>query len=258
MKKIELIKYLDEYLNTSHFEDRSQNWLQVDCERTEIKKIWFAVDATTYIFDKAIYEWVDLVLTHHWMFWWSEHVLTWVPYKRAKLLIDNNIWLYASHLPLDAHFEVGNNIWLLKAFVNIFGLREWDYSIESFWDYKWNSVWFGLKMKNELHISNLVTPYSEQMQLIKRLYNFWKITNIKNIAFVSWWAWKLVKDSYEEWYDVFVTWELDHSQKTFAKELWMGVLEWWHYETEKIWPKLLAHHLREKFWLETVYLDEKY
>ena len=45
---------------------------------------------------------------------------------------------------------------------------------------------------------------------------------------------------------------------TFAKELWQSILIWGHYETEKIWPKLLAYHLRDKFDLEIVYLDEKY
>lgn len=258
MKKQELIKYLDEYLKNWDFEDRSKNWLQVDCEKDEIKKIGFSVDATTYIFERAKQERVDLVLCHHWMYWWFERVLTWVPYKRAKLLIDNNIWLYASHLPLDAHSEVGNNIWLAKAFVNIFGLREWEYKIEAFWEYNWNTIWFWLRFNNPIHISNLVTPYSEQMQLIKRLYNFWNKTNIKSIAFVSWSAWELVWKAYESWFDAIITWELKHSDKTEAKELWMSVLEWGHYETEKIWPKLLAHHLQEKFWLEIVYLDEKY
>lgn len=258
MKKQELIKYLDEYLNIWNYKDDSKNGLQVDLEKDEIKKIGFAVDATTYIFDKAIDEWVDMILSHHGIYWGFEQVLTWVPYKRAKLLIDNNIWLYACHLPLDAHPEVWNNIWLLKAFVNIFGLRKWDYEIETFWDYHWETIWFWLKLNNELHISNIVTPYSEQMQLIKRLYNFWNKTNIKSICFVSWGGWNAIQEAHDKWYDVFLTWELAHYQTTFAKELWLWILEWWHYETEKIWPKLLAHHLQEKFGLDIVYLDEKY
>ena len=49
MKKIELVKYLDEYLKVPEYKDDSKNWLQVDSEKTEIKKIGFSVDANTYI-----------------------------------------------------------------------------------------------------------------------------------------------------------------------------------------------------------------
>jgi len=56
MNKKELIKYLDEYLKISAFKDDSKNGLQIDSSKEEIKKIGFAVDANTYIFDKAIEE----------------------------------------------------------------------------------------------------------------------------------------------------------------------------------------------------------
>jgi putative NIF3 family GTP cyclohydrolase 1 type 2 len=69
MNKQELINYLDDYLNITDFKDSSKNGLQVDNSKEEIKKIAYAVDANTYIFEKAIYEGVDLVLTHHGLFW---------------------------------------------------------------------------------------------------------------------------------------------------------------------------------------------
>jgi putative NIF3 family GTP cyclohydrolase 1 type 2 len=50
-----------------------------------------------------------------------------------------------------------------------------------------------------------------------------------------------------------------HFHITLAKELGQSVLLWGHYETEKIGPKLVAHHLTKQFEdLEIVYLDEKY
>jgi putative NIF3 family GTP cyclohydrolase 1 type 2 len=53
MNKQELIKYLDDYLKIKDFKDTSKNGLQVDNSKSEIKKIGYAVDANTYIFDKA-------------------------------------------------------------------------------------------------------------------------------------------------------------------------------------------------------------
>jgi len=258
MNKKELIKYLDEYLNISEYTDDSKNWLQIDSSKEEIKKIWYAVDSSSYIFDKAVEKWVDMVISHHWLFWWFEQVLVWLPYVRAKKMIENDIASYACHLPLDAHKEVGNNAWLMKAFINIFGLQEWEYEVLDFCEYKWNTIWFWLRFDKAVHISNLVTPYAEQMQLLKKLYNFWNKDYINSIAFVSGWALSEVKKAKEENYDVLITWEWVHHEMILAKELEQSVLIWGHYETEKIWPKLLAYHLRDKFWLEIEFLDEKY
>ena len=256
MNKKELIKYLDEYLKISEFEDSSKNGLQIDSSKDEIKKLGFAVDANTYIFEKAKQEGVDMVLSHHGLFWWHEETLTGIPYRRAKIMMDNDICSYAAHLPLDAHPEVGNNIWLARAFINIFGIQEWEYEIEDFWDYKWKTIWFWLRLKHKMHVSNLVTPYAERMQLLKRFYNFWNKTYLNSIAFISWSS--SPQQATNKWYDVFVTWEMKHSDMCLAKELEQCVLIWWHYETEKIWPKLLAYHLRDKFDIEIEFLDEKY
>ena len=258
MNKIELIKYLDEYLKISEFEDSSENGLQIDSSKDEIKKLGFAVDANTYIFEKAKQEGVDMVLSHHGLFWGFEQTLTWIPYKRAKIMMDNDICSYACHLPLDAHPEVGNNIWLARAFINIFGIPEWEYEMEDFGEYKWSTIWFGLRLKHKMHVSNLVTPYAERMQLLKKFFNFWNKTYFTSIAFVSGWALSNISEAKEKGYDVFVTWEWVHHEMTLAKELEQCILIWWHYETEKIWPKLLAYHLRDKFGIEIEFLDEKY
>jgi putative NIF3 family GTP cyclohydrolase 1 type 2 len=53
MNKKELIAYLDDYLQISEFKDSSKNGLQIDNSKEEIKKLGFAVDANTYIFEKA-------------------------------------------------------------------------------------------------------------------------------------------------------------------------------------------------------------
>jgi len=258
MNKKELIAYLNEYLQISEFKDSSKNGLQIDNSKEEIKKLGFAVDANTYIFEKAKEEWCDMVLSHHGLFWGFEQTLTGIPYKRAKIMLDNDICSYACHLPLDAHPEVGNNIGLARAFINIFGIQEWEYEIEDFWEYNWKTIWFGLRLKHKMHVSNLVTPYAERMQLLKRFYNFWNLTYLNSIAFVSWWALSNVTEAKEKWYDVFVTGEWAHHEMTLAKELEQCILIWGHYETEKIWPKLLAYHLRDKFGLEIEFLDEKY
>ncbi len=255
MNKQELINYINDYLQIWEFNDSSKNWLQIDSTRQEIKKIWYAVDATTYIFKKAKQENVDLVLVHHWLFWGFEQVLVWVPFKRAKNLIENNIALVAYHLPLDAHQEVGNNAWLLESFVKTFDLE--DYIKNEIIEYKGKTIWFGIKFEKEITLKEIQEKYLKQAKLIDEIYAFWK-DKIKSVAFCSGWAGSEVKQAYDLGYDLYITWEAAHHEKTYAKELGQSVIYAGHYETEKFWPKLLAEHLQEKFSLEIVFLDEKY
>ncbi len=270
MKKQGLINYLDDYLKIKDFKDSSKNWLQVDNSKSDIKRIGYSVDANTYIFDLAKKENIDMIICHHGMFWWYETTLVWLPYERAKKLLENDISLYACHLPLDAHNEIGNNIWLLKWFINIFWLSSQvissetdifnneNYSVESFWSRHEKDIWYALRFKNKIHISTLQTSFSETLGLQKKLYNFsWK-DFIDSIAFVSWWWWKWYIEANKKWFDLFVTGEAAHHEIMWAKELKQSIMLGWHYETEKIWPKLLAYHLRDKFNVEIVFLDEKY
>jgi len=255
MNKRELINYINNYLKIEEFSDSSKNWLQVDNSKNEIKKIWYAVDATTYIFDKAIEKNVDLILVHHWLFWGFEQVLVWIPFKRAKKLIENNIALAWYHLPLDAHEEVWNNAWLYKKFLEVFDIK--DFELEKIIEYKWQKIGFWVKFDKKISLKDL-KKYFKEAKLVEEFYNFWNKEYFNSVAFCSWWAGWNVKDAFEAWYDLYITWEAVHHEKTFAKELGQSIVYGWHYETEKFWPKLLAEHLKQKFGLEIVFLDEKY
>ncbi len=254
MNKQELINYLNEYLRISDFQDSSKNGLQIDNSKKEIKKIGYAVDATSYIFEKWVKENVDIILVHHWIFWGFEQVLVWVPYKRAKIMIENDIALAAYHIPLDAHDEVGNNIWLLEWFVKTFDLQ--NYEKEKIIEYKWEKIWFGLKFDKSIPLDDVVNKYCKNMKLLANLYNFDNKKEINSVAFCSGGALSEVTKVTN--YDLYITGEGKHEQVISAKELWQNILLAGHRETEKIWPELLAKHLQEKFGLEIVFLDEKY
>lgn len=258
MKKQELLSYLYTYLNQANWtHDSSANGLQVDNTKTDIYKIGYAVDVTTYIIDKALEHNIDMLITHHGMFWWYQKTITGMDYQRIKRLLDNNIALYSSHLPLDAHHEVGNNIWLINAWKRIFALTE--KTIEPFGDYKWSAIGYVLESTTPVPIAGILMPYCDKMWLCKQLYNFGDKEYITRIAIVSWWAGDAVREAKQKNVDLFITWEMVHHQLTLAKELKQSILLGWHYETEKIWVKLLCHHLSKQFSAITcVYIDEKY
>ncbi len=112
----ELEKYINNYLNIAKFEDYCPNGLQIE-GRSDIGKIISGVSANQDLIDQAIDEKADAILVHHGFFWkGEEQVLTGIKKNRIKALLENDINLFAYHLPLDAHPIVGNNIQLALRF----------------------------------------------------------------------------------------------------------------------------------------------
>lgn len=255
MKKSELISYIDEYLNIRWFHDWSKNGLQVDTDKEEVFKLWFAVDASNYIFDKAIENNVDILFVHHWLFWWFDPVITGLHYERVKRLLRSNMALYGVHLPLDAHPEVWNNIGIIRSFVDYFKIT--DYKLEEFWEYHEEVIWFAIRFENPI-ASEAIGWYCQNEWFEDIFYNFsWKET-IKSVCVVSGWGWSWFLEASKKKFDLFLTWEAAHFEVMSAKEIGQSIVLGWHYNTETAWVRLLAEHLKEKFSLETVFIDEKY
>jgi len=79
-----------------------------------VTKIGAAVDAGVIPFQKAVAAGVDFLIVHHGMYWDMPRALTGAAYRRVATLVAGNCALYASHLPLDGHPEIGNNALLAK------------------------------------------------------------------------------------------------------------------------------------------------
>lgn len=255
MLKSTLIKYLDDYLKIADFTDDSKNGLQVDSEKKEIKKIWYAVDATSYIFDKAIKEKVDLVLVHHGMFRWFEKVIVGPMYSKIKKLINNDIGLYACHLPLDAHAQVGNNAVLADLFVKFFKIK--NCKRQKFGNYHNHSIGRWIRFKEKISFADL-KRFCKAIGIQEVMYDFGNKKYIQSVAFISGGWLSEVVWAHNENYDLFLTGEWPHHEHIHAKEIWQSIITGGHYETEVFWPQALAQHLAKKFKIQTVFLDEKY
>lgn len=101
--------FLDERLGSAGFPDYPQalNGLQLD-HRGPVRKVAAAVDYSRRTVDAAIASGANLLLLHHGMFWGGNQRLTGPAYARLRDLMAHDIAVYASHLPLDAHLELGN------------------------------------------------------------------------------------------------------------------------------------------------------
>jgi len=116
MKAKELAKECDRILRTKKFLDYpgAKNGLQVSHGR-QIKKIGWAVDADMDSIRKAGKEKVDFLVVHHGLFWGSSPLDRKIRAERIRLAKRLGVAIYSSHLPLDAHPELGNSIGLLRA-----------------------------------------------------------------------------------------------------------------------------------------------
>jgi dinuclear metal center YbgI/SA1388 family protein len=124
-----LVRYLDNYLRLGDFpQDPSLNGLQVE-GKPEVTKVGAAVDAGEAIFRKALEEGVDFLLVHHGLFWGRPFPIVGHHKRRLALLFQGGINLYAAHLPLDAHPEVGNNAVLARA-LGLEDLEPWDVGVK--------------------------------------------------------------------------------------------------------------------------------
>ena len=94
--------------------DISLNGVQVE-NTADITCIAFAVDACMESFRRAREAGAQMVFVHHGLFWGHEQCVTGSHYQRLKFLMENNMALYAAHLPLDIHPELGNNVSLAAA-----------------------------------------------------------------------------------------------------------------------------------------------
>lgn len=109
MQREELNRYLDGLLEVSRYRDYCPNGLQVE-GRGEIRRIVSGVTASLDLIQAALAEDADAVLVHHGYFWKGDDpCLTGTRRARIGLLIAHELNLFAYHLPLDAHAELGNN-----------------------------------------------------------------------------------------------------------------------------------------------------
>jgi dinuclear metal center YbgI/SA1388 family protein len=111
----ELVAYCDQRTRRTAFVDApgAFNGLQV-ANDGRVGKIGAAVDAGLEPFRRAVAAGIDFLIVHHGMYWDMPKPLTGPAYEKVAALVRGNCALYSSHLPLDAHPEIGNNALLAR------------------------------------------------------------------------------------------------------------------------------------------------
>lgn len=111
----DLARWLDARLAAEGHPDYpgALNGLQVD-HRGPVRSIAAAVDASLRSIESAAAHGANFLLVHHGLFWGGAQRITGATYARLHRLMEADLAVYASHLPLDAHPQVGNNTLLAR------------------------------------------------------------------------------------------------------------------------------------------------
>lgn len=114
MDRAVLDAYLADFLRVQDFRDYCPNGLQVE-GRGEIARIVTGVTASAALIEAAVADGADALIVHHGYFWRGEDArITGMRRRRIGLLFEHELNLFAYHLPLDAHPEIGNNATLAR------------------------------------------------------------------------------------------------------------------------------------------------
>jgi dinuclear metal center YbgI/SA1388 family protein len=109
MERAALESYLADFLQVPDFRDYCPNGLQVE-GRADVRCIVTGVTASSALIEAAVAEGADALLVHHGYFWRGEDGrITGMRRRRIAALLTHDLNLFAYHLPLDVHPEVGNN-----------------------------------------------------------------------------------------------------------------------------------------------------
>ena len=89
------------------------NGLQV-ANGGRVDRVAVAVDFSRAAVEQAIAAGANLLVVHHGMFWAGAQPLVGPAYERVRRVFAGDLAVYSSHLPLDAHPELGNNVLLAR------------------------------------------------------------------------------------------------------------------------------------------------
>ena len=110
-----VVAHLDALLRTREVPDYggAVNGLQV-ANAGRVNRVAVAVDFSRAAVEQAVAAGANLLVVHHGMFWGGAQALVGPAYERLRRVFAGDLAVYSSHLPLDAHPTLGNNVLLAR------------------------------------------------------------------------------------------------------------------------------------------------
>jgi len=226
--------------------DSSLNGLQVDNDGSEFEKIAFAVDAGLEVFKRAADAGAGMLFVHHGLFWGVPLALNGSHRERIKFLIENNLALYAVHLPLDQHPRLGNNAVLAE----LLGIQD----PEPFGLYHGRKIGYKGNLSKALTIEEAVQRISYMGRPPLGVFPFGKKES-NSCAVISGGASHEAFQAIEQGLDLYVTGEGSHTVYHPALEGRLNIIAGGHYSTEVWGVRRLMEECVNQLALDAEFID---
>ena len=240
----ELDAYLNQYLAADRFRDYGPNGLQVE-GRAEVRKVVSGVTASLALMEAAAEAGADALLVHHGLFWRGHdgRLTGWLK-QRVACLMRHGLNLWAYHLPLDAHPEVGNNAQL--------GLRL-GWQVQA----RFGEQALGCVAELPAAYADLPTLQAQVEAALGRpaLCLPGDGRRLRRVAWCTGGAQGYFEAAMAAGADVYLTGEVSEPQMHLARETGVAFLACGHHATERYGAPALGEHLAQQFGLEHIFID---
>jgi len=243
----EIVEALDDYLGVDAVPDfpGAHNGLQVE-SRSPVDRVACATDGTLATIEMARAAGAQLLFVHHGILWGDPGPITGPTYRRLRALFDADIALYAAHLPLDAHGEVGNNVLLAAALdVEVEGRFGEAQGIEGL------GVWCAVDLSLEKLLDRIREACGTEPTVIRG-----GPAHVRRLGIVTGGGGSLISQAHEAGLDTFVTGEGKHHTYPEAMELGLNVIYAGHYATETFGVRAVGRWLAGRFGVDWEFLDD--
>ncbi|MDX9957052.1 MAG: Nif3-like dinuclear metal center hexameric protein [Spirochaetia bacterium] len=227
--------------------DDSLNGLQVGRSGGAVRKMAFAVDASLETIRRAREAGAQALFVHHGLFWGKPVPVTGNLHARLSELLAADMALFACHLPLDAHAELGNNAVLAR----MLGLKD----IQPFGEYHGIKIGFKGILDPALDLAGAirkVLPAGDQARTVLPFGPEY----ISKVAVVSGGAPFELLQAASEGLDLYITGEPSHSIYHEAAESRINFVAAGHYATEVHGVKAVAERVSRELGLETLFVAQ--
>ena len=249
--RVGLLTAFDTLLQPERFKDYGPNGLQVE-GKSEVRKIVSGVTASLALIEAAIAADADAIFVHHGLFWRGQSgVVTGWMKQRLAVLLKHDINLYAYHLPLDAHPELGNNAQL--------GLQLGLTTSSHFGEQ--NLGCMGVRSEGVFtdaaalakHVEKVLNrPVALVDQVIRARAAPEKIANI---AWCTGGAQGYFEAAIAAGADVFITGEISEPQAHYAREMGVAYIACGHHASERYGAPAVAAHVAAVHGLAHEFID---
>lgn len=247
MTRNELLHSLDTLMQPQQFSDYGPNGLQVE-GKEQIQVLVSGVTASQALIEAAIEADADAILVHHGLFWrgQSGSITGWMK-QRLSLLLQYNINLFAYHLPLDAHPELGNNAQLAR----ILGFKIEQQLGEQ------NLLFTGRVQQGSFANAAALAGHVQQhlQREVTLIDGLPKNQKIERVAWCSGGAQGFFEEAIAAGAQAYITGEISEPQAHYARECGVAFLACGHHATERYGVQALAEVVAKQHNLTHQFID---